>query len=729
MTALPMLGSLGSLAVMLSFSGTSAGPAGRGRALLAGSVFLLTTLILVAVQLDRTARTRRGRIHLARTSYLLYLDEVRLTIREHAALRRGRALPLNQVRIGTAHEPLDLDILFTPGGPRADPVCATAAERLVEVQSRQPGLPVTVDLDTERWISITGDLETACGVARTIVCSATQQSRQLSVLIAAHPSRIVDWDWLKWLPEAQALSRPGDYSSLATARTHRALLLVDGAPSPPDDLPPNVTVIELQGQPKGRWIDCSLTESSPQFEVMSAVVAEATARRNTSRAGAVSTDNPGLLMLLDLPPPGTQDPRVAWARTRGSAALRVPIGMTDAGSPLELDLKESAVGGMGPHGLIVGATGSGKSELLRTLVLGLALTHDPSALNLVLVDFKGGATFSGFVDLPHVSAMVTNLAEETTLVERMQDALEGEVIRRQKILRSAGDFASLREYDAARAAGAQRDGHSFEPVPALVIVIDEFTELLTARPEFLDVFVAIGRVGRSLGMHLVLASQRLEEGRLRGLEAHLSYRLALRTFSEAESRAVIGVPDAAHLPASPGAGILRCDPVTLQRFSTAYVSGAMPRTDSSRPRIEPLLLRSPDKLDQHGSPDHPAGPSLREAAVASMVGHGTPAHRIWLPPLGPPVGLGQLFQDLATDPRLGLTSPAWRQRGRLIMPLGVVDRPRDQRREVLTADLRGASGHFITVGGSRSGKTTLLATFVISTAVREHPARGEILHH
>ena len=109
---------------------------------------------------------------------------------------------------------------------------------------------------------------------------------------------------------------------------------------------------------------------------------------------------------------------------------------------------------MGPHGLVVGATGSGKSELLRTLVLGLAMTHPPDQLNLVLVDFKGGATFAGMADLPHVSAVITNLAGELALVDRMHDALAGEMVRRQEVLRSAGNLASVRDHE--RAAGAGR---------------------------------------------------------------------------------------------------------------------------------------------------------------------------------------------------------------------------------------------------------------------------------
>src|SRR4029079_11045563 len=147
------------------------------------------------------------------------------------------------------------------------------------------------------------------------------------------------------------------------------------------------------------------------------------------------------------------DPALAWSQRPARDRLRSRIGVCDGVNVINLDIKESAQQGMGPHGLVIGATGSGKSEFLRTLVLGLALTHSPEQLNMVLVDFKGGATFAGMSDMPHVSAVITNLAQELTLVDRMQDALSGEMVRRQELLREAGNFASIRDYEKARLAG------------------------------------------------------------------------------------------------------------------------------------------------------------------------------------------------------------------------------------------------------------------------------------
>jgi len=385
---------------------------------------------------------------------------------------------------------------------------------------------------------------------------------------------------------------------------------------------------------------------------------------------------------------------------------------------------------MGPHGLVIGATGSGKSELLRTLVLGLTLTHAPDDLNLVLVDFKGGATFAGMSDLPHVSAVITNLAQELTLVDRMQDALAGEMVRRQQLLRDAGNLASVRDYESARAARPD-----LPPLPSLLIVVDEFSELLAARPEFIDLFVAIGRLGRSLGLHLLLASQRLEEGRLRGLESHLSYRIGLRTFSAGESRTVLGVPDAYELPADPGLGYLRPDPATLLRFRAAHVSGPprgrtpVRREDGgSPPGILPFTVSEvllPDAARPAPDPAVPEPPVDRESvldlAVRRMAGRGPAAHQVWLPPLDQPDPLGDLMPDLVAHPTLGLVSRRWRDAGRLVVPLGTIDRPREQRRDTLTVDLAGAGGHAVVVGGPRSGKSTLLRTLVAGIALTTTP--------
>jgi S-DNA-T family DNA segregation ATPase FtsK/SpoIIIE len=402
---------------------------------------------------------------------------------------------------------------------------------------------------------------------------------------------------------------------------------------------------------------------------------------------------------------------------------------------VELDLKESAQDGMGPHGLLVGATGSGKSELLRTLVLALAVTHSSEILNFVLVDFKGGATFATLDRLPHTSAVITNLEDELSLVDRMLGAIQGELTRRQELLRKAGNYASQRDYERARAAGVP-----LAPLPSLLLIVDEFSELLTARPDFIDMFVQIGRVGRSLGVHLLLASQKLEEGRLRGLEAHLSYRLGLRTFSSMDSRAVLGVPDAYELPRSPGHGYLKADTEGLIRFRAAYVSGVY-RRGATRQALESRLVdpvreyptyyvRPPSDEQQRPAatvePEDPVrGETLLDVLVGRMAGQGAPAHQVWLPPLAEPSTVDQLLPPLVHTGNRGLTANDARLVGSLHGVVGIIDKPFEQRREPMWLDLSGAAGNVVVVGGPQSGKSTLLRSLLASLALTHTPTETQ----
>ena len=490
---------------------------------------------------------------------------------------------------------------------------------------------------------------------------------------------------------------------------------------------------------------------------LTAVQAEAIARRMTpfaTQQNLEEADTPvgrsdesrqkDLMELVGIGDIRDFDPEKQWRRREGRERLAAPFAVTPEGRPVVLDIKESAQQGMGPHGLLIGATGSGKSEVLRTLVLALALTHSPEQLNLVLVDFKGGATFAGMSDLPHVSAMISNLESELSLVDRMQDALQGEMVRRQEVLRQAGNYANVSDYEADRLAGK----HEFPPLPALFIVLDEFTEMLMAKPEFGEVFIMIGRLGRSLSVHLLLASQKMDLGKARGLESHLSYRIALKTFTENDSREVLGIPDAAKLPPLPGSGFLKAGGDGLVRFRASYVAAPPPaRTLASISEastagaptapieilpftVAPVITREDlgeeEEVDQNqevvlAGDEVWADMSEMDIAVAKMKGKGYPAHQVWLPPLEVPDTFATLMPDLRPDPELGFVSRAWRESGTLRVPLGTVDLPLEQRRETLVLDLSGAGGNFALVGGPQTGKSTALRTIVQSLSLTYTP--------
>ena len=674
--ALPLLGGLGSVALIATAGGTGA------RAYVAAGLFLVSAVGLAAVQLGRQRSQHRDDVAGPRGDYLRYLHGVRVAVREGAEEQRRaaardhpdpRALPVvaetGLLRVRSPGDPLHLRVRYAvaslPADPtlvrseapdRPDPVAVAALDLLVGTHAQTAGLPLTVDLATTRSVAIAG--ADARATARALVCSAVAVHRpsDLSVELRAESARTAAWEWLKWLPHA------------ATASATHRLVVVDGGDATGSA---DATLLVVDGASG----DLRL-EAAGRVDRVDVATAEALARRLA--AG-----------------PDVDDVEPDWRPRDPGDRLRVPIGESDDGTAVVLDLKEAAEGGMGPHGLVVGATGSGKSELLRTLVLRLALAHPPEALNLVLVDFKGGTSFAGLAGLPHVSGLLTNLADDLALVDRMQDALGGELVRRQELLRATG-VASARDYERDR-----RDDQP--PLPALLVVVDEFSELLAARPELLDLFVAIGRLGRGLGLHLLLASQRLDEGRLRGLEAHLSYRIGLRTFSPQESRAVLGTPEAYELPASPGIGYLRPDPVTLVRFRAAYVSGPAP---AEAPATEGVrALRPPGRAPEQA----PGAATVLDAAVARMTGRGR-AHRIWWPPVTLSEPLGTLLDGVESG----------------LLPIGVVDRPRDQRQDVLAIDLRGSGGHVGVVGGPRSGKSTLLQTVVAALALTRAPAEVRV---
>jgi S-DNA-T family DNA segregation ATPase FtsK/SpoIIIE len=306
------------------------------------------------------------------------------------------------------------------------------------------------------------------------------------------------------------------------------------------------------------------------------------------------------------------------------------------------------------------------------------------------------------------------------------------MVRRQELLRAAGNYVSLFEYEKARAAGEPLD-----PLPSLLIICDEFSELLTAKPDFIDLFVMIGRVGRSLGVHLLLASQRLEEGRLRGLDTHLSYRIGLRTFSAVESRVVLGVPDAYELPSGPGHGYLKADTQTLLRFRAAYVSGPYRRATTlqrSQAMVQgqigrygtayvpvPELPKEPEVVEQQPAETGKAT-SMLDVIVEKLQGQGVPAHQVWLPPLAEPPCLTDLLGELTVDERRGLVAAAWPGVGRLLVPVGVVDRPFEQRRDPFVVELDGAGGNVVIVGGPQSGKSTMLRSLICSLALTHTPS-------
>ncbi|VFA90314.1 Type VII secretion system protein EccCa1 [Gordonia paraffinivorans] len=671
------------------------------------------------------------------------------------------------VRVGVGVQRLATRLMPPETGPLEDiePVSMVALRRFVRTHSAVYRLPRSISLRGFPAINIEGARQETRELVRAMLVElcAFHGPDHLHIGIVTGDPAGEAWDWAKWLPHvghptlrdgigpmrmiyptladlenslASDLLERGRFSRSAPpngTRAHLVIVIDDGYVAGDERVLSSsgmegVTVLDLTAPPdglaarrglqlvvRGGKVSARSASGVEEFADMDSLTipeAEAIARRMARyrlataatlanlESEATSTD-PGLPALLGIDDASRFDPATAWRGRTGRDRLRVPIGYTPSGAPVELDIKESAHGGMGPHGLCIGATGSGKSEFLRTLVTAMLATHSPTELNLVLVDFKGGATFLGLESAPHVAAIITNLEQELAMVDRMKDALSGEMNRRQEVLRAAGNYANVGDYERARASGVR-----LEPMPALFIVVDEFSELLSQKPDFAELFVAIGRLGRSLHIHLLLASQRLEEGKLRGLDSHLSYRIGLKTFSANESRSVLGVPDAYHLPSVPGSAYLKCDSDDPVRFNTSYVSGpyhppaasddpelidagSMPRLgrlkvftalpvplDDGAPRslldrAESLLDEEPpapeSSTDADFEPASVSVPTLMETIVSRIEDAGPPAHKVWLDPLDESPTVQHLLG------RRDWTQPT--VPGNLAVPIGWVDRP------------------------------------------------------
>ncbi|MUL64085.1 type VII secretion protein EccC [Mycobacterium sp. CBMA 234] len=719
------------MAGMLVFYFRSGSATGRNPMFLLFPAMMVLSMIGSTVLGSRGAR-RAGEVDADRREYLVYLEAIgdcadRTAMEQHAWLHENHPGPdglwtvagsnrmwqrrpddedFAEVRVGIGDARLSTRLVTSPvaGDGVTDPLTASALDRLLQTHASVPGVPVTVVVSRYRRLDIGGD--GARSLLRAMVCQLAVWHGPDQVKIAAVTGS-AGWDWLKWLPHhyhsgviGRAALRFSDVSGVPTIPGCHLVVLADSDVSIDFDPSPGVTVLVVGEQISspslrvhaGELTATGVPELPPNAvaDGLTAAQSEICARRLARYRLAGSPDDArqheDWSALLSV-----ADEGVRWQGRTSRHRLRVPIGTDGTGATVELDLKEPAEHGMGPHGLCIGATGSGKSEFLRTLTLGLISTHSPDELNLILVDFKGGATFLGFEKANHVAAVITNLAQEAHLVARMRDALAGEMTRRQGLLRAAGNLSGIGEYRRAREAGAD-----LAPLPALFIVVDEFSELLSQHPDFAELFVAIGRLGRSLGIHLLLASQRLDEGRLRGLETHLSYRVCLKTFSAAESRAAIGVIDAHELPGTPGAGLLRTADGNLVRFHTAFVSGPV-RISHDDDQLPSLFTIGVAPMAQ----ESPAGPTLLSTTLNRLVGQGALAHQVWLPPL---VGSPMLADLVATQP------PG----DSLQIPIGLVDNPFQQRRDLLVVDLSGAGGHVAVVGGPRSGKSTALQTLLLS---------------
>ncbi len=454
---------------------------------------------------------------------------------------------------------------------------------------------------------------------------------------------------------------------------------------------------------------------------------------NPTHAGLRSAATRGATFttLLDIADASQLDVPTLWAPRRREDELRVPIGVTPNGEPLYFDLKDEAEGGMGPHGLMIGMTGAGKSQTLMAILLSLLTTHSADRLIVIYADFKGEAGADIFRHFPQVVAVISNMAEKKSLADRFADTLRGEVARRETLLRESGRriqgsaFNSVTEYEAARES-AEAAGIDLPALPTLFVVADEFTLMLADHPEYAELFDYVARKGRSFRIHILFASQTLDVGKIKDIDKNTSYRIGLKVASPSVSRQIIGVEDAYHIESGKehkGVGFLvpapGADPV---KFRATYVDGIYDPPQPVRSFVVPttpeprLFTAGAVELDQDivtlaEQNDLPVGPPRKLIATIGdqLAAYGPYAPPLWLPPLDEPVPLTSLLGTAGVEP------------GLMRWPVGEIDKPFEMRRDPLVFDALSAAGNLLIHGGPKSGKSTAVQTFILSAAALHSP--------
>lgn len=435
------------------------------------------------------------------------------------------------------------------------------------------------------------------------------------------------------------------------------------------------------------------------------------------------------------------DPRPMWDALTPAERLRVPLGKGPAGRTVWLDIKEPAEDGLGPHGMLTGQTGSGKSKHLRAIVLAMAMKHPPEVLQILLGDFKGEAEFAGLELLPHCVGVVSNLEKSMHKLDRFRDVVKGELQIREETLAKAG-FESVRDYEIARATTRP----DLEPIGTLFIVLDEFSALLEIRPEMAKVFDEVGRKGRSLWIHILNASQRVEQGKMQGLIAQQSYSIGMKVKDSAQSRQAIGSPRAYEdLKNAPqGSAFLVVDDehtryrsfFTRAPFIAPKPTGAQRRRSDGHfvdvHRFSAAVAALPDDFDADDEllapeEDETPVPGVEAPTVESVVveqivkfGQGRLRRTMWLPPLDdtPEIPLDELAEEFWGRPWDQLSADSG-----LIVPIAREDNPVQHTQKLVSVNLSGAMGNVGIAGATGSGKTMAIRTLMATLAISHSPQR------
>lgn len=624
------------------------------------------------------------------------------------------------------------------------------------------GVPVTLDLAESGVVGLHGPEDAVNGVASSMVIQAACLHSPEDVTIVAALGNRPLAKWIKWLPHARSVVSPLPGAHVVTNKAEADVVLrrllevvefrmADGdrdlearrwpwilavldarlAPDPAGlarlldacpkvgvsiiwladtsaEIPRQAREILVARQAPGAALVGTLWSTDPDVvdreidvEQLRSDVADRVARalapiRDASTA-SLATSIPRTAPLLDVLGVGLPTPQWVsehWLTDR-PYGLRFPVGMGVDGQ-LSLDLVED-----GPHTLIGGTSGAGKSELLQSIVASLAVHYPPTRLNYLFVDYKGGASSTVFAGLPHTVGYVTNLDAELSL--RALTSLRAELNRRMRVMEGrAKDLAEMLEVAPDEAPAS------------LVIIVDEFATLVKEVPEFVAGVVDIAQRGRSLGIHLILATQRPSGSVNENILANTNLRISLRMLDRPESTAVIGTPEAADIPVPlKGRGYARLGPSALVAFQSAFCGAPLTSEETTQPVLVSPFVHTDDspKASSTGGGSE-TGRTHLDAVLEAIAGAGAALSypepvRPWREVLPELVTVDQVLGD----PR---AERAQEHPGRIIA-VGMIDAPERQDQFPALIDLEEGGG-WLVFGSGGSGKTTLLRTVAVSAA-------------